>query len=317
MKNAFISYSHKDLEYLDLLHTHLATLRREDLINVWYDREILAGDAFNDVILDELLKSELFLALISPYFLSSNYCYEKEMAKAIELQQQGKLRIVAIILEPCDWKHTLLKQFKVVPKDGLPVAEWKNKNSAFLDVVTEIRRILDKKTDKNIDDDVTVAPFKANPPQTQQPKYKIKRQFDSIEKSEFLENCLAIMKEFFQRKIEEIKSVDGVNARFKDISQNGFTCLVLNKMLGNRQGALTVFTKSSGVMNLGDLSYSYTENSASNTANGFFNVTGDDYELWLKRALDFHANQDRLMKADEAATVLWLEMLNRAGINHA
>ena len=182
MKNAFISYSHKDSEFLDLLHTHLAILRREGRINEWYDREILAGDAFDNVILNELLKSELFLALVSPYFLSSNYCYEKEMAKAIELHEQGKLRIVAIILEPCEWKHTPLKQFKVVPKDGLPVAEWNNKHSAFLDVVTEIRRILDNDSDKG----VTGSNFNSNQPKTQQNKYKIKRQFDSIEKSEFL-----------------------------------------------------------------------------------------------------------------------------------
>jgi len=125
------------------------------------------------------------------------------------------------------------------------------------------------------------------------------------------------MKDFFQRRIEEIKFLDGLNARFKEISPNGFTCVVINKMLQNRQGALTVYIKSSGVMSLGDLSYSYTENSASNTANGFFNVTPDDYDLWLKRALGLNTNQDRLMKANEAATVLWLELLDRAGINHA
>lgn len=310
---AFISYSHKDSEYLDHLHTHLAILRREGRINAWYDREILAGDAFDNVILNELLQSELFLALVSPYFLGSNYCYEKEMAKAIELQQQGKLRIVAIILEPCEWMHTPLRQFKVVPKDGLPVAEWQNKNSALFDVVTEIRRILDKVTENGL------SISKVNPiqPKPQPPKYKIKRQFDSIEKSEFLENCFASMKDFFQRKIEEIKSVDGLNARYKDISPNGFTCVVLNRMLQNRQGAVTVYIKSSGVMNLGDLSFSYTENSATNSANGFFNVTADDYDLWLKKALGLNINQDRLMKADEASTVLWLELLDRAGINHA
>ena len=39
----FISYSHKDEAALEQLHTHLAPLRREELIDAWFDREILPG----------------------------------------------------------------------------------------------------------------------------------------------------------------------------------------------------------------------------------------------------------------------------------
>jgi predicted RNA binding protein with dsRBD fold (UPF0201 family) len=36
MAKAFISYSHRDEKALERLHTHLATLRREDTIAAWY-----------------------------------------------------------------------------------------------------------------------------------------------------------------------------------------------------------------------------------------------------------------------------------------
>src|SRR6266436_9991350 len=101
MAKAFISYSHRDERALERLHTHLATLRREGNITAWYDREILAGDDIDRTIGLNLVQSDVFLALVSPDFLNSNYCYEREMAKALERHAEGTLRVVPVILEPC------------------------------------------------------------------------------------------------------------------------------------------------------------------------------------------------------------------------
>jgi TIR domain len=58
-------------------------LRRESVISAWYDREILAGDDFGREISSNLEDSDLFLALLSPDFLASNYCFENEMQTAL------------------------------------------------------------------------------------------------------------------------------------------------------------------------------------------------------------------------------------------
>jgi hypothetical protein len=81
--HAFISYSHKDTVALDRLHTHLAVLKREGKIVGWYDREILAGGEVDKEIAAKLAGSDLFLALVSPDFLASSYCYDREMAEAL------------------------------------------------------------------------------------------------------------------------------------------------------------------------------------------------------------------------------------------
>jgi len=73
LSKAFISYSHRDEKALGRLHTHLAMLRRENLIMTWYDREILAGDEIDREVSSNLRDSDLFLALVSPGFLDSNY----------------------------------------------------------------------------------------------------------------------------------------------------------------------------------------------------------------------------------------------------
>jgi TIR domain len=101
---AFISYAHHDRAILARLHTHLAMLRRQGL-SEWYDREILAGGEIDKKIGEALASSDLFLAIVSPDFLNSSYCYEREMQSALERNREGSLVIVPIIAEPCDGRN--------------------------------------------------------------------------------------------------------------------------------------------------------------------------------------------------------------------
>ena len=137
---AFISYSHTDEPRRKRLNTHLAVLRREGRIEEWFDRKILAGSAIDPEIDERLEWCELFLPLVSPDFLASDYCYEREMTIALERHHADEARVVPIIIEPCDWRHTPLGKLKAVPRDGRAVALWDNENHAYLDVVTELRR---------------------------------------------------------------------------------------------------------------------------------------------------------------------------------
>jgi TIR domain len=139
---AFISYSHRDEVALQSLITHLAMLRREGSIAEWFDQKILAGGEIDQEVSRQLDKCDLFLPLLTPDFLASNYCYETEMQRAIERHESGEMHIVPLVIEPCDWKASPLKRFKALPRDGKPVAEWTNKNNAYLDIVTELRRLI-------------------------------------------------------------------------------------------------------------------------------------------------------------------------------
>jgi hypothetical protein len=140
--DAFISYAHADEAALYRLHKHLAMLRREEKLNAWTDHAILPGDRFGDAIADMLKASSLFLALVSPDYLDSNYCYEREFEYALKLAEGGSLRIIPIILQPCDWRASPLGTYLALPKNGKPVSDWTNENNAFLDVVTNLRRVL-------------------------------------------------------------------------------------------------------------------------------------------------------------------------------
>lgn len=132
-----ISYSHRDTGRLDRLKTHSAMWVREGRVVLWHDRDISAGAPLDREIAAQLSDCELFLPLVSPDFLSSGYCYNREMRSAMARHRSGELRIVPIILEPCDWKSSPLGRFKALPRDG-----WDNENEAWLDVVTELRKII-------------------------------------------------------------------------------------------------------------------------------------------------------------------------------
>jgi hypothetical protein len=129
---AFISYSHNDEIILERLHKHLAQLQRDNLLRAWSDHDILAGGSLDSEISGALEKSQLFIALLSPDYIASNYCYEKEFETALKMQEEGRLIIVPIISDPCDWLSTPFKQFKALPKDGKPISEWDNANNALL-----------------------------------------------------------------------------------------------------------------------------------------------------------------------------------------
>ena len=186
---AFISYSHRDEKWLDLLHRHLAMLRREGVIELWFDKQIEAGGSIDDGVSSALEVSQLFLALVSPDFLNSSYCYEKEMGQAIERAANGTMRVVPIIFEPCDWKSSPLAQFKAVPKDGNPVSLWANPNVAMLDIVTELRRVLPTQTD-------TPPGVAQTAPSQGGRRIRVKRDFDSSKRQIFATHRLTLFARF-------------------------------------------------------------------------------------------------------------------------
>ncbi len=143
---AFISYSHKDADLLTQLHEHIAVLQRQNLIQMWTDRKIAPGDVIDEHVKAELEQAQLYLVLVSSSFIASNYCIEKEFARAIERQKEGHARIVPIILRECDWEIPELKQFKALPEDGKAVTSrhWHSQDEAFSNVVQRLRTILEK-----------------------------------------------------------------------------------------------------------------------------------------------------------------------------
>ena len=140
--DVFISYSHKDRALRDELATHLSNLRRQGLINDWYDGDIAPGTEWQDQILTRLNKAQIILLLISADFMASDFCYSIEMQQAIARHNAKQARVIPIILRPTDWEGAPFSHLKALPTDGKPVTRWPNHDEAFADIMKGLRAVI-------------------------------------------------------------------------------------------------------------------------------------------------------------------------------
>jgi TIR domain len=135
----FVSYSHKDEDLRDALERHLALLKNEGIISVWYDRKILAGQEFGPAIDANLSDAQIVLLLVSADFLASSYCWGVEVKLAMRLHESNAAKVVPVILRACDWRSAPFGKILAAPKDGKPITSWSNMDEAFYDVAKQIR----------------------------------------------------------------------------------------------------------------------------------------------------------------------------------
>jgi hypothetical protein len=138
----FYSYSHKDELYREELETHLSLLKRKGVINGWHDRRIVAGNEWKGEIDAHLESAEIILLLISPDFIASDYCYDKEMMRAVERHKEGKARVIPIILRVCDWQDSPFGRLQALPKDATPIKKWDDPDEAFANVVEGLKKAI-------------------------------------------------------------------------------------------------------------------------------------------------------------------------------
>jgi hypothetical protein len=139
----FYSFSTKDESLRSKLETHLAMLKRENLIREWNFREIPPGTHFKNEIDKHLNTANIILLLVSADFLASDYCYTIEMKRAIERHKEGSAVVIPIILRPCEWHTAPFAGLEALPKNGKPVTSWRDRDKAFTDIAKGIRRTIE------------------------------------------------------------------------------------------------------------------------------------------------------------------------------
>lgn len=135
-----ISYSHKDYRLREKLETHFSLLKRQGVIDAWHDRRITAGREWASAIDEHLDRAALILLLVSADFLASDYCYDREMTRALERHDAGDARVIPIILRPVDWHNAPFARLEALPRDGKAVTDWSSRDRAFKDIAEGIRR---------------------------------------------------------------------------------------------------------------------------------------------------------------------------------
>src|SRR4051812_28673940 len=97
----FISYAHKDRQYLDKVLTHLEPSRMQDQVCAWSDKDIEPGSNWAHEMEFSTINAKVFLLLISKHYLSSKYIRESELPRLLSEKQSYGRPIIPILLSPC------------------------------------------------------------------------------------------------------------------------------------------------------------------------------------------------------------------------
>lgn len=166
----FCCYAREDQKMLAHLRKHLVPLERRSLIKIWSDADLNAGVEWEKELHGHLESADIILLLISPSFMSSDYCYSIEMRRAIERHDQESARVIPILLHPIIWRDTPFAKLQIVPRDTRPVAIWSNRDEAFNSVAESINQVVLGlliqhpliKADRSVGTAKLALPFRAN-----------------------------------------------------------------------------------------------------------------------------------------------------------
>jgi TIR domain len=139
----FCSYAHEDEDYCKQLKTHVSVLKRQGLISLWYDQQILPGSYRERAIDAHLETASIIVLLVSSDFIASDYCYDREMKRALARHEVNEARVIPIVVRPCEWQSLPLGSLQVLPSDGKPISMWASIDEAWVQVAAGLRHVVE------------------------------------------------------------------------------------------------------------------------------------------------------------------------------
>ncbi len=139
----FISYAHEDEELKKELDKYLKMLKRSGKVEAWNDRELIAGQEWNETIMGELNKANIILLLISVDFNASDFIWDNELASAMKRHEIGDAYVVPVVLRKCEWSSLPYAKLQALPRNATPVTEYANRDEAFTEIAVGIEKLVD------------------------------------------------------------------------------------------------------------------------------------------------------------------------------
>jgi hypothetical protein len=311
LPNVFFSYCHVDEALRDQLEKQLSMLKRQGVIETWHDRRIVAGQEIDAAIDQRINSDEIILLLVSPDFIASDYCYNIEMARAMERHEAGQATVIPVILRACDWHHAPFGKLMGTPQDGKPVTQWPDRDEAFLQVAKEVRKAAERLrsakpssppqnalVDRVLADSAAPVGFAGQ----RSSNLRLAKTFTQLDKDQFQFETFEYIALYFKNSLAELQERNpGYQGVFRQIDGNRFSATVYRD--GKDVAKATVFV--GGQMGAG-IYYSQGDSIGGGSFNEALHVESDDQSLyWRSLGMSFHMQRDHKLSQEGAAEALW------------
>lgn len=145
--NIFISYSHADRQWLELLKTHLKALTKYyENVEYWEDTKLRGGDKWREEITKAIDNANVAILLVSTNFLASDFITSDELPPILRKAEEDGTRILPLIVAPCEFEDSELGDFQAINSPDRTLEDLCNDKAAtnrvYLDLNKEIKSLI-------------------------------------------------------------------------------------------------------------------------------------------------------------------------------
>ena len=117
----FISYSHRDDSWRQLLRTHLQPYVTAGSVEVWDDTAIEAGVRWREAIEGAMERAKVALFLVSPNLLASPFVQQEELAPLLRRGRAREVKILWVPLVSSSFEETEFQHLQAAMNPGHPL----------------------------------------------------------------------------------------------------------------------------------------------------------------------------------------------------
>jgi hypothetical protein len=137
----YLSYAQKDEALKQEFEDYLLIWQHSGLISGWVERQVQPKQDWSQIVDPHLFAAQLILLLLSPAFLASGYAHGAEVREAFVRRDQGKARVIPVLLYPVNVQGFLFEAIQHIPRQ-MPVSSWSERSKAWQSIDWDIRQVI-------------------------------------------------------------------------------------------------------------------------------------------------------------------------------
>jgi predicted acylesterase/phospholipase RssA len=146
-ERVFISYSHRNGEWLERLKKHLAPHALQTTF-IWDDQRIQPGQLWENQIREALAQARVCVLLVSREYLNSPYVREQELPHVVRLAEREGVHLLWIPLDDSGFQQAFLRPFQALTRQPLGALGEADAEAGLQQAAAEIVRVLSEAPDE-------------------------------------------------------------------------------------------------------------------------------------------------------------------------